>query len=194
MFWKPLACAAAVFSVVAADPAPESHDSPVGASYRAKFDKGVEGYVNFSSKNGSVLVDVNLSGLPDYGGPFMYHIHELPVPSDGNCTGTKAHFNPYNGHEKAPTPAELEVGDLSGRHGEIETQSFETSYIDPYLSLNPDNEAFFADLSVVVHLHNTTRIACANITKEFSIPEENAAAMPMAMGAVALVAGAALIL
>lgn len=80
MFWKPLACAAAVFSVVAADPAPESHDSPVGASYRAKFDKGVEGYVNFSSKNGSVLVDVNLSGLPDYGGPFMYHIHELPVP------------------------------------------------------------------------------------------------------------------
>lgn len=194
--WKPFACAAAFLSIpiVSADPAPESDDSPIGVSYRATFDKGVDGYVNFSSKNGSVLVDVNISGLPDYGGPFMYHVHQLPVPTDGNCTGTKAHFNPYNGHEKAPTPAELEVGDLSGRHGEIHAQSYETSYIDPYLSLNENNKAFFANLSVVVHLHNTSRIACANITKNHDIPEENAGARPMAMGAVALAAGAALLL
>ncbi|QWW23985.1 hypothetical protein CA7LBN_002819 [Candidozyma auris] len=195
MIWKPFTFAALFSAAAVADPAPESHDSPTDVSYRATFTKGVDGYVNFSSKNGSVIVDVDISGLPNYGGPFMYHIHEKQVPSDGNCTGTKAHFNPYHGYEKAPTPAELEVGDLSGRHGEIHAQSFQTSYIDPYLSLNPDNKAFFANLSVVVHLHNTSRIACANITKEYTVPpvEGGASGKTLAAGAVALAAGALLI-
>lgn len=193
MLWKPFALTAAVVSLVSADAAPESTDSPTNVAYRATFDKGVDGYVNFSSKNGSVLVDVSILGLPDYGAPFMYHIHQKPVPTNGSCAGTLAHFNPYNGHEKAATPAELEVGDLSGRHGEIEAQSYETSYLDPYLSLNTENKAFFANLSVVVHLHNTTRIACANITRVYDVPEENGASR-LAVGAAALAAGAALLI
>lgn len=68
-------------------------------------------------------VSVDLSGFAGETGPFGYHIHDQPVPADGNCTGTKAHLDPFirgqvpdcdNQH-----PATCEVGDLSGKHGKI---------------------------------------------------------------------------
>lgn len=147
--------------------APEVADSPQGAKYVAKIDSDkVKGQIEFSTAaNGTVQVDVDLKDLPEQGGPFLYHIHEKTVPSDGNCTGTAAHFNPYGGNENNTQPQDKEVGDLSGRHGKISGQSLKTSYIDRYLSLNKDDAAFFANLSVVVHLNNTTRIGCANITE-----------------------------
>ncbi|GEQ67545.1 hypothetical protein JCM33374_g1210 [Metschnikowia sp. JCM 33374] len=146
-----------------AQAAPRSRDSPRGAVYRAIFSRGITGSLTFSSRNGYVAVNVNLAGLPRTGGPFMYHIHEKRVAFTGDCASTMGHFNPYNGVLNAKTLAMFEVGDLSGKYGTIPGTTYRRNYVDQYLSLNPRNRAFFGDLSVVVHLNDGTRIACANI-------------------------------
>lgn len=138
-------------------------DSPTDVTLKATFNKTISGFVEFYSTNGSVTVDVDLSGLPASGGPFLYHIHQKPVPANGSCTATLGHFNPYNGSETATTAAGKEAGDLSGKHGTILGTSLKTSYIEPYLSLDLLDKAYFGGLSVVVHYANTTRLACANI-------------------------------
>lgn len=184
---------AAIAAVAVAGPAPISTDSPTNIIYKATFDKGgITGFVSFSSTNGSVLVDVNLANLPNYGGPFLYHVHQKPVPTDGNCYGTLDHLNPYNGSMTATSPAYMEVGDLSGKHGAIPSTSYTTSYIDQYLSLNPANPAYLGGLSVVVHLNNLTRIGCANITLYSVIT--NAAPSLLAGVGLPLAAGAAALL
>lgn len=38
-------------------------------------------------------------------------------------------------------------------------------YVDLYSATRPDSNAYFGNLSVVVHLSNKTRIACANFTQ-----------------------------
>jgi hypothetical protein len=38
-------------------------------------------------------------------------------------------------------------------------------YVDLYSATRPDSKAYFGNLSVVVHLSNKTRIACANFTQ-----------------------------
>ena len=183
-----------VLALASAAAAPVKTDSPTNVVYRANFNKTVTGSLTFSSTNGSVLVGVALENLPLSGGPFIYHIHEKTVPANGNCTATLGHFNPYNGTTTALTAAEMEVGDLSGKHGSINGTSYHASYIDEYLSLNPDDESYFANLSIVVHYANTTRIACANITQD-SIQVSDGAAktiggvaawLPLAAGAAAL--------
>jgi hypothetical protein len=52
-----------------------------------------------------------------------YHIHVSPVPTDGNCTGTGGHLDPY---QRTDTPAcdstkpqTCEAGDLSGKWGTL---------------------------------------------------------------------------
>lgn len=174
--------------------APVLTDSPTGVVYKATFNKTVDGLVEFSSQNGSVLVSVDISGLPDYGGPFQYHIHEKPVPANGSCLATLGHLNPYNGNVNATTPSEKEVGDLSGKHGFIEGTSIETSYIDPYLSLNPSNKAYLGGLSVVIHFANTTRLACANIYEMPQVEQVNGGGRLAAGIAAPLIAGAAALL
>lgn len=157
-----------------ASPATENSDSPSGAVAVAQFPAGgsnsVEGEVKFSAlTNGSVEVQVKLEGLPTSGGPFLYHIHEAAVPSNGSCAATLAHFNPNNGNATAcPSQgnnALCELGDLSGKHGKIDSTEADLSYVDPYLSLNSDNAYYFADgkRSITIHFANTSRIACANI-------------------------------
>lgn len=145
---------------------PFANDSPHGAYFAAKFDgTGVIGEVSFKGmKDGSIEINVDLEGFPRIGGPFMYHVHEAPVPTDGNCTGAKAHFNPFGGNLSATNPEELEIGDLNGRYGLLQGDSC-LAYIDHYLSLNSQSKAFIGGLSVVVHLDDNTRIACANITQ-----------------------------
>lgn len=155
----------ATLALVAAEASPVVSDSP-DVVYEATFEKTVKGFVDFSSTNGTVQVEVDISGLPSSGGPFLYHIHQAKVPTDGNCVATLGHFNPYNGSATATDAADKEAGDLSGKHGFINGTSIKTTYIDPYLSLNPDSESFFANLSVVIHYHNATRLACANILEK----------------------------
>ncbi|KAG5417025.1 SOD4 [Candida metapsilosis] len=160
----------ALASVAIAGDTPIQTDSANQPSLQATFKKSsksdVTGTITFEpAQNGSVLVKVDVEGLPSSGGPFPYHIHELPVPSDGNCTGTKLHLNPYGGNENATTPQGKEAGDLSGRHGKIQGQSLSTEYVDNYISLNPDSKTYFGDLSIVIHYANTSRITCSNLTK-----------------------------
>lgn len=146
--------------------APISDDSPKGASYVANFDGTVSGSVGFKTvSNGSVEVSVDLAGLPSQGGPFLYHVHEYRVPANGSCLATGGHLNPYNGSATATQPNELEVGDLAGRHGDLNGPDAKLSYVDNYISLNSEDPAFIGNRSVVIHYHNTTRLACANIEK-----------------------------
>lgn len=137
----------------------------------ASFPQGrsqlVRANIVFSAKsNDPVEVHVDLTGLPAEGGPFTYHIHELPVPVDGDCDAVGDHFNPFDapvGCDALPSNSFCEVGDLSGKHGFINTTCFETRYTDPYLSLNPKSQSYVGGRSVVLHFANNTRFACATI-------------------------------
>ena len=100
----------------------------------------------------------------------VYHLHELPVPEDGNCTATKAHLDPYKRGEDPicdkSQPNTCQVGDLSGKHGDIPTlPGFSANYTDDFVSLIPGTPAFMGDKSFVLHFPNKTRIACANFKR-----------------------------
>ncbi|KAG7664683.1 SOD4 [[Candida] subhashii] len=167
MISKLVLSAFALSAVATAAGAPVSTDSPKDTLFIAKFNQentNIEGEITFQSDNGSVLVKVDLEELPKVGGPFPYHIHQFPVPSDGNCTGTGGHLNPFNGTTNATTSAGKEVGDLAGKHGNITSNPFTAQYLDDYISLNPKNPAFIGGLSVVIHDRDNKRLACANIT------------------------------
>ena len=138
------------------------------------FDNGtgstVTGSITISSTSGGsgVNVAVNFTGFPaeaEYG-PFVYHIHALAVPANGNCSATLGHLDPTDRGEYYPcnvaAPATCQVGDLSGKHGNITATSFVAQYADLFLSTDPSSPAFFGDKSVVIHTSNATRITCAN--------------------------------
>lgn len=125
----------------------------------------ITGTIFFSAAtNGSLQVSADLDNFPLVGGPFMYHIHEHPVPVDGNCNATGGHLNPFHGSISATDLQNKEVGDLSGKHGMISGPNFEASFSDPFLSLNPQNPAYVGGLLIVIHFQNNSRLACANIT------------------------------
>ena len=115
-------------------PAPVVSGNPKGASYIATLPeqkkytvRGSVAAVSAEDGNG-VKFTVSISGLPAEGGPFMYHLHEKPVPSDGNCTGTGAHLDPYKRGEvpicDASKPETCQTGDLSGKFGNITAQEW----------------------------------------------------------------------
>ncbi|KAI0465122.1 hypothetical protein LJB42_000344 [Komagataella kurtzmanii] len=148
--------------------APKNKDSPSGAVARADFDDDkLHGIIEFSTaKNKSVEVHVDITGLPETGGPFYYHIHKKPLKSGASCESTSTHFNPYNAPAdclKTKDDSYCQVGDLSGKHGYINTTCFEDSYYDPYISLNPKNKAYPVGLAINLHYANQERFACANI-------------------------------
>lgn len=155
-------------------PAPEVTGNSVGTVYAAilpeKEDSTVRGSIYaYPASNGTgVRFSVSISGLPAEGGPFMYHLHEKPVPSDGNCSGTGAHLDPYKRGEvpacDASMPETCQTGDLSGKYGNITSQEWTQEYVDLYSALRTDSVAYFGNLSVVVHLSDKKRIACANFT------------------------------
>ncbi|KAI9642352.1 Cell surface superoxide dismutase [Cu-Zn] 4 [Ciborinia camelliae] len=115
-----------------------------------------------------IQFNVGFSNLPTSGGPFSYHIHAHPVPTDGNCTGTLAHLDPFlRGEVPACDPSlpqTCQVGDLAGKHGKISSDPFQTAYVDEFTSTLPTSGSFFGNLSVTVHFANKTRITCANFT------------------------------
>jgi hypothetical protein len=116
--------------------------NPKGAAYIAEISTGtIKGsVVAINSDRQGTGFAVNLEGLPLEGGPFskfslgnpparsltkctVYHIHVAPVPSDGNCTATLAHLDPFIRGEATPCqsnrPDTCQVGDLAGKHGKI---------------------------------------------------------------------------
>lgn len=74
----------------------------------------------------------------------VYHVHQSPVPADGNCTETEAHLDPFERGETPPCDSDLpmtcQVGDLAGKHGAITTSqgdnTFETTYTDDYTAVS----------------------------------------------------------
>jgi len=160
-------------SAVLATDAPVITDNVPGAWAIANTpgggDKDILAQISVASvKDGGVAVTLNINGGPQLsGGPFMYHIHEKAVPSDGNCTGTGAHLDPTGRGETpacdATNPKSCQVGDLSGKHTTCATiPGCSKNFTDQYLSLTPGNAAFIGDKSIVIHYANKTRIACAN--------------------------------
>ncbi|KAA8619051.1 cytosolic Cu Zn superoxide dismutase [Pyrenophora tritici-repentis] len=138
--------------------------------YNPFVDSTVSGSIQAVGGPQGVSFTVNLTNLPSQAqyGPFNWHIHALPVPSDGNCTATMGHLDLTNRGElvmcDAALPATCQVGDLAGKHGgKIMTNgSFATSFVDPYLSVQMGSPGFFGGLAFVLHTGNTTRITCAN--------------------------------
>lgn len=158
-------------SQAAASSAPIIDDNPENACYYAEFpesgSKRILGSVVFTSYEGIAKVSVDVAGLPKNKGTYMYHIHEfLAKKCDKSCNSTGEHLNPYDGvHDcSSVTDTSLcEVGDLSGKHGNIDSACYETEYFDPYLSLKPGTPSFVGNRSITVHYENNTRYACANI-------------------------------
>ncbi|KAK4648496.1 uncharacterized protein QC761_110630 [Podospora bellae-mahoneyi] len=161
-------------------------NNPVGVVYKAVLpaeawfkpaypDGGnIEGEVTaVAAESGEgVVYTYKLSNLPKEGGPFPYHLHVAPVPADGNCTVTLAHLDPFIRGENTScnpfAPQTCQVGDLSGKFGEIrpeEDGTWETTYTDLYSSTLEGLGSFFGNRSIVFHYPNKTRISCANFEK-----------------------------
>lgn len=77
-----------------------------------------------------VMFSVNFTGFPSEAmyGPFVYHVHGMPVSADGNCTSTMGHLDPTDRGElyacENVAPQTCQAGDLAGKHGNITMTSF----------------------------------------------------------------------
>ncbi|UKZ80958.1 hypothetical protein TrVFT333_008723 [Trichoderma virens FT-333] len=171
----------AVSGSVAEKDAPVVTGNPSSVEYKATLPKkpffadaalagNVKGYVSAVAAPGGkgVRFSVQFENFPKSGGPFMYHIHEEPA-TNGNCTSTLAHLDPYHRGETpacdSSKPETCQVGDLSGKYGKITSDPFVAEYFDLYTSLQPGSPAFFGNRSIVVHYANKTRLTCANFAK-----------------------------
>ncbi|KAF2401387.1 Cu,Zn superoxide dismutase-like protein, partial [Trichodelitschia bisporula] len=159
-------------------------DNPQGAAYTAVIPAGKFGTMRgtvtaVATQGNGTQFNINFSGLPSTGGPFLYHIHVNPIPSNGSCASTLAHLDPYIRGEATPCvpefPETCQVGDLSGKHGKPNATTFNATYIDPYVSLIDGQGAFFGNRSFVIHLADKTRIACANFFPIDNLPSEPSA-------------------
>ncbi|KAL4809488.1 superoxide dismutase [Aspergillus unguis] len=140
------------------------------ATLLEKDNTTVFGDITITSRLGSsaLIVDVVIGGIPE-GEYLNYHIHASPVPEDGNCYRTGAHLDPYGRGQTPPcnitAPWSCEVGDLSGKHGPAWApvgEEFRATYNDFFVSNTPGAEAYFGDLSWVVHAPNSDRLSCGN--------------------------------
>ena len=117
-------------------------DNPVGVSYGATLPDltttDIRGsFVAQSDASGTgVLFQVSLSGFPDEGQPFLYHIHENPI-SGGNCSTAGGHLDPFERGDSpacvADLPQTCQVGDLSGKHGKINGTGFSAKFVESSL-------------------------------------------------------------
>ncbi|KPI43738.1 Cell surface Cu-only superoxide dismutase 5 [Cyphellophora attinorum] len=170
-----VAISALIFSAfTAAQVAPLATNQPVGTTYQAILNssKPIQGSITgVASDNGTgVNFNIILSDFPDYA-IYVYHIHVDPVVN-GNCSSAGGHLRPFGGPEDTvkcdPSHPELcQVGDLSGKHGNITQEAltngkFMIMYNDLYVNAIQGNEAFFGSRSIVVHAANLTRLNCAN--------------------------------
>ena len=132
--------------------APLVSNNPYNARYRAQLTPKTGNNLSVTMEGTSmpdgngVKFAIAFTGLPEAEGPFTYHIHAKPVPTDGNCTGTGAHLDPYNRGEitacDASKPETCQTGDLAGKHGKVTTAQFATEYVDMYLATNPTDPSY----------------------------------------------------
>lgn len=163
-------------TLISATAAPQISKNPSNVIAIADFPAGgsqkFSGFVTFMVVKGLVNVHVDVAGLPENSGPFVYHIHEKSLPGSLDCELAGLHLNPYNAPELCDAQLDnsyCQVGDLSGKHGFINTTCFETTYVDPYLALSKNSKASILNKSIVFHYANLTKLACANI--EVATPE-----------------------
>ncbi|KAF9889710.1 hypothetical protein FE257_007016 [Aspergillus nanangensis] len=167
-------------SATAQTPAPVTDNNIPSVIYQAtlldKDNTTVRGQVTTygTADKVGVKVHVEFSGVPD-GEALSYHIHAKPVPEDGNCYLTAKHLDPYNRTDTPPCdikhPETCEVGDMSGKHSPVWApcgQKFKASYTDYFISNVPGDDAFFGDLSVVVHAADGSRLNCGNFVESRS--------------------------
>lgn len=155
---------------------------------RARFLSPVIGEVWFTQLKNNPLSDVSIFLDLSYGNVFTmatkdhnWHVHTYPISSErddseGHCSTTKGHWNPYeidtehisySLHCSPMSPFSCEVGDLSGKHSALN------------LGVNVgrvEAKKFFTDVtlrvpgiigrSIVIHQAQKggPRIACANVT------------------------------
>jgi hypothetical protein len=126
--------------------------------------------------------------------PPVYHIHVDPIPPSGDCAATLGDLDPYERGDSPPCdasqPATCEVGDLSGKHGEMSPEAdsgFQAAYLELYISTEPGLNSFFGNRSIVIHSHNLTRLACANFKLAVGSPTPS----PVSGGSVSSTAAAA---
>lgn len=135
---------------------------------RAHLDMGsVKGTFELKRVKESISVFLDVTGLPENAGPFVYSIHDEQIHKDGNCSNTGKMFNPYNANhlecDDLHDNSYCAVGDLSGKHGFINTTCFETNYLDPSLSLNPNDRTYIGNCSIVIFDKNNQTVSCGNI-------------------------------
>jgi len=147
-------------------------------------------YVPFRAAMGDVAGLIQLSQLMNYPGsetslllnlnyndtaasPTMghnWHIHVNPVTGI-DCLTTGGHFNPWlvdlslcpTSQNKA---RDCEVGDLAGKHGQLDLQSSSTRYkfTDSQLPLSGSNSIDSRAITIHVENGGAARLACANIS------------------------------
>lgn len=176
-------------------PAPVVTDNQYGAAYSVALVHGpgpLAGTFDFKAFTEGVNVAFNVNGFnvsdettysessavetatrTPVNNVAAYHIHEKPVPSDGNCNATGEHFDPYHvgaSHKCVANESSMcQLGDLSGKHGAIgvneSSPTFATAYQDVFLSTNVGDIAFFANLSIVIHRkRDSYRLNCGNFS------------------------------
>ena len=155
--------------------------APVALSAVAGFpfsgNLSTAGMVQFAANpNGGVTVNLDLTKLPKDGGDFSYRIHEQPVAwNSDNCDGAGPMFDPLRRGlidcDAAGNDALCAVGDLSGKHGKFHSTCYQTTFDDPYLSLDPLSPNYIVGRSLVV-FHNNAPLACATIAYADSLVVE----------------------
>lgn len=149
-------------------------DNPPDVTYVAmlptQFSSKIRGSISAtgSSDGIGVVFKVNFTDFPMGQGPFTYHVHVNPVPTDGNCNGTLGHLDPFiRGEDVAcqkSLPQTCQVGDLAGKHGKITEDPFTAGYVEDFASTAMGIGAFIGNRSIVIHNVNKTRLTCANFT------------------------------
>lgn len=139
------------------------------ADFPYGLNTNVSGLVFFTSKKGkAVKVHMDITGLPLDKGPFFYHIHENQITDKDTCGGVGSIYNPYNSKDDCDGTKDdsyCAIGDLSGKHGIVNSTCYGVKYYDSFLSLNRKSKSYIIGKSLVFHYQNNTKFACANINE-----------------------------
>ncbi|KAL4935251.1 hypothetical protein BDV06DRAFT_217563 [Aspergillus oleicola] len=171
-----LAALTGLFSTTALAQSANSTNAPVvtdnedysvhHATLLPKDNTTVYGAITITARASSPALHVNvvIGGIPE--GEYLITNSN---DTNGNCYLTAAHLDPYSRGQTPPcsitAPWTCEVGDLSGKHGPAWAppgEVFRASYDEFFLSNTVGADAYFGDLSWVVHAPGSERLTCGN--------------------------------